>query len=274
MVVSLGMVIAGPSLPSPAKADPLVLRSQPYQREIDGQPFTRSLGDIVYTFTPRAEYEISGVVVSLHHSDSFTDITHENDPANTLDLCLVWGENVLSDVYRKVEYSHGDFTCFYRWHGKDPGFRGDQMSNTHILPSTPKLARLSKSVRVGDQITLKGTLVDYRTAFADGREIGWRNTSLTRKDAGNGACEILYLEDFQLLMRHEPWRTPTMLFLFWGGFAMFILSFFFEARKVRSALSSGAFAREPEADFVNSPNSKTDKDVQGRTSDKTLAELK
>lgn len=245
---------SGRSLPAPTEAEPLVLRGAPLQGDINDESFERSYGDIIYTYTPRAEYEISGIVVSLHHSDSFIDITHEYDPANALDLCLAWGENVATDAYRKVEYSHGDFTCFYRWWGEDPGFRGDEMSNTHIVPSTPELTRLSKSVRIGDQITLKGTLVDYRTTFADGREIGRRNTSMVREDTGNGACEILYLEDLRILRRHQPWREPLTVVLFFGGMFAHILALALYVRHFRVPLPSNSMLREPEPDPANPLN--------------------
>lgn len=234
LLVAAALYFSDPSFPEPSEVHPLILRGVPLQREVTAPNFTKAYGDIIYTYIPRAEYEVSGVVVSLHHSDSFVDITHEYDPANTLDLCLAWGTNVETDAYRKVEYSHGDFTCFYRWWGEDPGFRGDEMSNTHIIPSTPELSRLAKSVRVGDQVTLRGTLVDYKTTFPDGKEIDRRNTSMVREDAGNGACEILYLEDLRILARREPWREPLRTTLLLLAIFGFVLAFYLEIRRMRS----------------------------------------
>jgi hypothetical protein len=254
IIGAAALFFSGRSLPSPSEAEPLVLRSAPLQSNVDGESFERSYGDIVYAYTPRAEYEISGIVVSLHHSDSFIDITHEYDPANALDLCLVWGENVASDAYRKVEYSHGDFTCFYRWWGEDPGFRGDLMSNTHIVPKDDALLRLAKSVRVGDQITLKGKLVDYRTTFRDGREIGRRNTSMVREDTGNGACEILYLEDLRVLKRHQPWREPLTTVLFFGGILAHLLALVLYVRYFRSKIPLAPNMHEPDPDPTNPLN--------------------
>lgn len=234
ILAATALFFSGPTLPDPSDAEPLVIHGEPMQQEISPPVFTKKYGDIVYTYTPRAEYEISGVVVSLHHSDSFVDITHEHDPANALDLCLAWGANVETDAYRRVEYHHGDFTCFYRWWGEDPGFRGDEMSNTHIVPSTPELSRLAKKVRVGDQVTLRGTLVDYETRFSDGRNIGRRSTSMVREDTGNGACEILYLDDLRVLARGEPWRVPLVVALLSGGLLALILALVIEMRRIRS----------------------------------------
>jgi hypothetical protein len=67
-------------------------------------------------------------------------------------------------------------------------------TNIHIIPSTAKLAARCKSLRSGSLVHLSGQLVQ-----ATGPNIGTWRSSLSRTDSGNGACELLYLEDLELL---------------------------------------------------------------------------
>jgi hypothetical protein len=65
-------------------------------------------------------------------------------------------------------------------------------SNIHIIPATPAIASLCKSLRVGSLVRLNGDLVE-----ASGPGItSWRS-SLNRTDSDNGACELLYLEEIE-----------------------------------------------------------------------------
>ena len=63
----------------------------------------------------------------------------------------------------------------------------------HMVPATPEIAARLRAVNRGDLIDLRGYLVEI--AFPDGGE--WRS-SLTRTDSGNGACELVWVEDFSV----------------------------------------------------------------------------
>jgi hypothetical protein len=67
-------------------------------------------------------------------------------------------------------------------------------TNIHIIPSTPELAANCKSLRWGALVHLSGELVE-----ATGPHIGTWRSSLSRTDSGNGACELLYLEEMEVL---------------------------------------------------------------------------
>ena len=49
----------------------------------------------------------------------------------------------------------------------------------------------------GDIVQLKGLLVNVIASDKHGRTSTW-NTSLSRADGGNGACEIVYITSFRL----------------------------------------------------------------------------
>jgi hypothetical protein len=56
-------------------------------------------------------------------------------------------------------------------------------------------------VHVGDQVHFRGYLVDY-TGPA-----GTRVSSTVRTDTGNGACEVVYVEGFEILdSTNRLWR--------------------------------------------------------------------
>lgn len=93
---------------------PEILRSNPVQQEINMQPFTKEIRGYNYTINPRFKYELYGLVVSVYNSDNWLDYTHKEDPGNIKDICIVWGENITSGSYKKVNYSSGQFTCFVK----------------------------------------------------------------------------------------------------------------------------------------------------------------
>jgi hypothetical protein len=187
-------------LPDGAHIDASIKDSEPFQEATDQPPFAVSIAGHTYTLTPRASYDISGLVVSQHRGAAFTNIYHEADPGNIKDVCVVWGEAITNGSYRSVRFRSEEFTCYYSWSGViTPPFNPATMSNNHLIPATPEVAAQIGAIHVGDQIRMTGLLVDY-TVSKDGREVLSRRTSLTRKDAGNGACEILYTTSLSVVV--------------------------------------------------------------------------
>jgi hypothetical protein len=68
-------------------------------------------------------------------------------------------------------------------------------------------------VRIGDQIRVKGYLVDY-TTYKDGQPAGTRVSSEVRTDTGNGACEVLFVESFDVIRSTgQGWRLGLKIAL-------------------------------------------------------------
>ncbi|HUU05724.1 MAG TPA: hypothetical protein VMZ49_07600 [Patescibacteria group bacterium] len=177
---------------------------------------------IVYTITPLYHYELFGLVVSQHRSDSLLDISHRRwqDYLNIKDLCVVWGRNIRSGVYRRMKFWNRDFTCMCSFPDQETGrlFSGSHLSNNHILCVDENLSRLILRVRPGDQIHFKGYLVNYSQPANQFS----RGTSTVRDDTGNGACETVYVTDFSILKRANPvWRALNPL-AFLAGVAFLI----------------------------------------------------
>jgi hypothetical protein len=198
-------------LPAP---DKLVARiaDEPLQTETDAEPFTRTVNNMTYQVVPVANYDLSGLVVSFHDSKTWWDYIHEaaHDYVNVDDLCVVWGADAVTGIYREVSFSNSEFSC--EWESSRPTsspFQPDGFSNNHMLTDKPYIARALRSLRVGDQIRFSGYLVNYSNVTMSPDFS--RNSSTTRDDTGPGACEVVWVTDLQVL--HAA--TRLWLYLRW-----------------------------------------------------------
>jgi len=210
------------ALPGPMLIDSTVKESEPIQAATGQPPFTVAIGGYTYSLTPRASYDISGLVVSQHRGDALLNLYHKVDPGNIKDVCVVWGQNVINGSYREVRFTSEEFSCYYAWSGvlRSP-FDHEKMSNNHLIPATPDVATEIRAIHVGDQVRMRGFLVDY-TVSKDGRQIFTRRTSLTRKDTGNGACEILYTTDLLVLARGDHLAVDAVRYAWFASLGLFL----------------------------------------------------
>lgn len=200
------------------------LLDEPVQTRVDARPFDVRAGDVTYTVQPLYRYEIRGLVVSRHDTSAWWDVLHRkdwNDHLNVADLCVIWGRNLRDDAYRALRYWSEVFTCNVgtdsdeTWRRFDP----DALSNNHLLASDPRLAKLLRGVRPGDQVAVGGFLAEY--SHNAGREFR-RGTSVVRTDRGNGACETVWVTDAQVLRAaNRGWRLMLPLSL--AGIALSVL---------------------------------------------------
>lgn len=214
MLLIAGLVLRD-ALPPAATLDRRLL-NEPLQTPIQQATFQVQSQQIVYTIKPLYDYDLVGLVVSKHNADTWWDYLHKewNDHLNITDLCVVWGNNVRNDAYQAIEFSSGQFTCNFSTHS-DAAFRAfDQtaISNNHLLTNQLSLAKALRAVRVGDQIHLKGRLAEY--AHHQGFAFH-RGTSTVRDDTGNGACETIFVDQFEMIRAGGGvWRTLIWLNLF------------------------------------------------------------
>ncbi len=151
-----------------------------------------------YSVKPIADYELWGLVVTVNNIKAWYNIYHDKDSVNLKDVCVIWGDNLTSDAYLGVHYKSGEWTCYTRWYGKlDGRFYGNKLSNNHLLSDSEQVRRIIKEVKIGDQIHLSGALVNY----AKKGSRYYRNSSLTRDDTGNGACETFFVQEAKILKK-------------------------------------------------------------------------
>jgi hypothetical protein len=213
-------------LPDNSLALEALLQAPVQSEEGIPEPFDITRKDVTYTVTPLYSYELWGLIVSYHHSASFVDISHRQwkDFINTKDVCVIWGRNIETGVYKRMSFKNRDFTCYYRYPDRETGqlFTENALSNNHLLPADPLVADTVLKARKGDQVRFKGWLVSYGikgTPYA-------RRSSTVRNDRGNGACEVVYVTEFEILRpANAAWRTLFKMSLVFIGFSLFVLIF-------------------------------------------------
>jgi hypothetical protein len=194
-------------LPAPGLIDGSLFADPIQSAEGVAPPFEVVRKGVLYLVTPVFVYEIRGLVVSEHDSRAFTDLSHERwkDNLNVKDVCVIWGRNVATGIYRKMTFRSRDFTCYYSYPDAATGglFTENCLSNNHLLAGDDRMARKVRTVRRGDQIRVRGWLASYERPGTPFR----RGTSTTRDDRGNGACETVYVTEFEILRPGNPgWR--------------------------------------------------------------------
>ncbi len=187
------------SLPPPSEIHPALL-DEPLQEATEREPFEFTHKGHTVRVRPVAEYELWGLVVSHNNIKSIADIYHDSSSVDTKDLCVVWGENLRSGEIGKVTFESGPWTCYYSY-PEGVRFQSSEMSNNHLVTDSDALRGELDDIRIGDQIHLKGALVNYQVD--DWREF-WRRSSTVRTDGGNGACEVLFFEEIEVLVPGTP----------------------------------------------------------------------
>jgi hypothetical protein len=196
--------------------------------------------DYQYELAPLYDYEINGLVV--HRMDYTWFSLYKMDSIFPLDLCIMWGGDVKSGVYKNknLKFSQDSRFCRYSWRG-NLKFNANEVSNNHILVKDKALENRLKSINAGDQIKIKGKLVNV-----SGQNIGSpgkydpenfkMKSSVRRNDTEAGACEIIYLEDFEILKKGNPVSSSFFKISYWGLLTIVfwnVINFFAEVYSMR-----------------------------------------
>ena len=150
-----------------------------------------SLEKAGYQITPLAGYDLTARVLSVQPYR----LGREAD-ISPLDLALGWGPMSDSAVLEKITIRQSG--RFYFWNVREFPIPQQQIethsANTHLIPATASVEERIKSVRRGQVVHLRGYLVEAKSA--DGWQ--WRS-SLSRDDTGDGACELMWVEQAEIL---------------------------------------------------------------------------
>ncbi|HMG04583.1 MAG TPA: hypothetical protein VK581_03930 [Chthoniobacterales bacterium] len=118
-----------------------------------------------------------------------------------VDLAVGWGPMSDQGVLDRLKISQSMRFYWYEYQLPPPIPKEQIIShstNLHVIPATPAVTSFCKSLRQGELVHLEGELVE-----ATGPEIGTWRSSLSRTDTGNGACELMLVEDCSKLTRAE-----------------------------------------------------------------------
>jgi len=163
-------------------------------------PEQRALADPIaawrdgdYTIKPLARFSIAARVLS--RADYRFDRGAELVPT---DLALGWGRMSDSAVLDKIDISQSG--RFYYWRVDEFPIPEneivDSSANMHLIPADEIIARAIERTRTGDIVEFDGYLVE-----ADGQNGFKWVSSLTRNDSGAGACELVWVEHFDIAPR-------------------------------------------------------------------------
>ena len=152
-------------------------------------------GDVVphrgYHLTPVARFEARVRVLGKRAYRS-----EPNARLAPFDLAVGWGPMSSSEVLAGLDIRQARRA--YAWDRKAGAIATPDVirnsTNIHLIPAGGGVERVLARLKPGHVVELRGRLV--HVLGADGSR--WR-TSLSRTDAGVGACEILYLEALQIV---------------------------------------------------------------------------
>ena len=126
-----------------------------------------------------------------------------------VDLAVGWGPMSDQAVIDRLNITQSMRFFWYEYRNPPPIPKEEIVchgTNLHIIPATSAIASLSKSLRIGTLIHLRGELVE-----ATGSDIGTWRSSLSRTDSGNGACELIWVEELSTLTREEIGGTNRLV---------------------------------------------------------------
>ena len=113
-----------------------------------------------------------------------------------VDLALGWGPMSDEKVLDKLKISQRN--RWYYWKCKKLPITKKQIehnaANMHLIPANDEIEGKIKSAKKGNLVKFKGFLVRITGA----NDWQWQG-SLSRTDKGDGACELVYVEEFEVI---------------------------------------------------------------------------
>lgn len=139
--------------------------------------------------TALASFELEARVILKH-------IYH--DPGARIapvDLVLGWGRMSDTAVLRHIRFWQS--ARFYFWQTSAYPIPREEIerssANMHMIPANAYIERRLKGLKPGHIVRIRGYLVN-----AQGPEGFYWNTSLSREDTGEGACELVWVESLSV----------------------------------------------------------------------------
>lgn len=146
------------------------------------------------SLSPMATYSVSAKVMSATNYSS--DWQAEFEPT---DLALAWGDLAEPGYDEGISYTQSGRWYYYNYEADfkaDSTYIIEHSSNHHIIPANDTIKNAVRRVKEGQKVKIDGYLVDVRYITTEGEYT--QNSSLTRSDSGDGACEVVYVEKLQV----------------------------------------------------------------------------
>jgi hypothetical protein len=144
-----------------------------------------------YQFRPLARFRVEARVLGVERYR----VGREAELA-PLDFALGWGPMSDDKILNRLSISQGNRYYYYSWKDQPPIPQTQivaHSANMHMIPADSEVEQLLGRVRVGQVVKLSGNLVAIRATD------GWQwQSSLSRHDTGNGACELVWVKEVQI----------------------------------------------------------------------------
>lgn len=165
----------------------------PVQTETSGE-IVKEVGGYDVSFELKAHYVITGLVVEKRYY-----FPHKiENKLSRFDLGIVWGPLLAEDLDKYMTFkNNGNRFLTYRYSNDLTQKLGSKeavinsLSNNHVIHSDETILKQIRNVKEGDYIKIEGYLV-YVTMNGKNSVTHW-DSSLSRTDHGDGACEIIYV---------------------------------------------------------------------------------
>ncbi len=167
----------------------LDLTRDPVQSDATGQPLpVIEIGGRQIFLWAKAQYSITGQLASKNrYTNGFMS------DLSPWDYALAWGH--VGTYIDQLRFKQMVRFCLFQPKKDavvDIDYVNTHMSNNHLIPATKNIRRALALAKKGDILKLDGYLVNVE-AGKKGKTVATWNTSTTRTDTGNGACEIIYV---------------------------------------------------------------------------------
>jgi len=144
---------------------------------------------------PQASFAIEAKVLSKENY-SFDGGSH----VSPVDLALGWGRMSDETILSNINISQRNRFFFWRV-DQFPIPRKEierHSANMHIIPSNDTIAHKLDKIKEGQLVRFSGYLVNLKRAD------GWHwESSLSRNDTGGGACELVWVEEFEIVLHNN-----------------------------------------------------------------------
>ena len=112
------------------------------------------------------------------------------------DVAIAWGNLNEKEIDKHIRYSQSGRWYYYNFDrdvSVSLSYIAEHSANVHVISKDQLVLKKIENLNKNDHIKLKGYLVNVK--FDNGI---W-SSSLTRTDTGNGACEIMYVTDVEVI---------------------------------------------------------------------------
>ncbi len=195
LVIALGLLIAEDSSVSAGSRALPQAHSAPVAYGAPVQSLLRQKRDYSkagHQLTAVAEFKVKAKVLSVALYRKGREALF-----SPVDLALGWGKMASDQLLSEVKVTQsGRFASMSYDPGSDIAVNDiiHNSSNVHVIPASHGVKKQLQKIKKGQTVEIEGYLVNI--SHSD----GWRwQTSMSRHDRGNGACEILLVTSVRII---------------------------------------------------------------------------